>query len=654
VNPLAKSKSKSKFKKSPKLNITKIIVATAGFLVLYLSLHLGHAISLFFMHDIDILTALNHFAFNISSNPAAFITTLGHPATLGTVFALGIIGFLIFAMQRDKRKSFHRHKTEHGSAKFLKTDAFAHLKDPIDSKNLILSKDIRLSTDHHKTGVNLNIWIIGGLGSGKTRGFLKPNILNLANKKQGFGANMVITDAKGNILKTVGKFLRKKGYKIKVLNLAEISKSDYYNPFVYMNAGKPEEVIAIIETLIQSTNIKEDSPQGGGGSNDKFWENAEKMLLQALFFYILEAEPPERQSIVTLLELLDENVISDKDDNPLSRRFLALEAKNPSSLALSFWKKVGAGNVETMRTVVTIANARFSLFSGIKHMFSKDTLEINKIDDGPAAYFVTIDPSNSALSFIATIFYTQMFQVLVHTATIKNAAKGGMAAIEPSLSRQTMFLLDEFANIPKIPNFLKMLGISRSLNIGLVPIFQSIVQAKKMYGDEWEIIFDSCDCGIYLGGNQSNFATKYISEMLGKETVDMKVTSISYDRGKKYNTQASALGRELMTADELGRMKKSDSIVKFSFESPILTTKYNLTDHKYYKELADANKGDNSFIYEHYVPEWDISQKYMVEIDISHIWSDDIDFVQTEIDLYGEHGELFDQPQRAGIMNDEL
>jgi len=323
--------------------------------------------------------------------------------------------------------------------------------------------------------------------------------------------------------------LKKQGYTIKVLNLSNIGKSDFYNPFAYMRMDKEEDkaqILSLIDVIIKSTDTTSDGK--GGGSGEVFWANAEKLLLQALFFYVLEAEPKERQSIVTVLELLDETSFNDDgagdgEKSGLAKRFAVLEEQNPNSIALSFWKKIGASNVETMRSVLAMANARFGLFQSISTMFSKDTLELDKIDSRKTVIFVTTSPANSSLNFIATMFYTQLFQQIDYIATEFNAV--GEGAIEPSLNIPLLLMLDEFANIPKIPNFLEMLAYARSLNVGIIPIFQSIVQAQKMYEKDWETIVDSCDTFLYLGGAKSNFTTEYVSKFLGDDVFSQLSTN---------------------------------------------------------------------------------------------------------------------------------
>jgi len=265
-----------------------------------------------------------------------------------------------------------------------------------------------------------------------------------------------------------------------------------------------------------------------------------------------------------------------------------------------------------MRSTLAIANARFSLFKSISTLFSKDSLELDKLDSRKTAIFVTTSPANSALNFIATMFYTQLFQQIDYIATEVNGAKDN--AIEPSLKIPMLLMLDEFANIPKIPNFLEMLAYARSFNVGIIPIFQSIVQAQRMYEKDWETIVDSCDTFLYLGGAKSNFTTEYVSKFLGKETIDMHTYSTSHNRGKSTSQKVDVMARDLLTPDEVGRLAKKDSILRIGAINPIVTQKYNLTDHHNYKELADAKKGDASALYDHDVKERNIKDVYYVEI----------------------------------------
>jgi type IV secretion system protein VirD4 len=559
----------------------------------------------------DLVAAFAVFEYNLTNAPFAPLAAITQtPATLLTLLFTNLGLLLVYILQMDKRNNYKRKK-EHGSAHFAKPADFDKMKNPIANQNIILSKDIRLSLDHHKTGANINVLVTGGPGSGKTRGFMKPLVAQMA-------CSMVITDAKGNLLASCGKMLRDNGYKIKVLNLADLEATDFYNPFTYMRLDRPEDIMSLIEVIIKATDNQGDtSGKGKGGGDSSFWENAEKMLLLAIFFYILEAEPKERQSIPTVLDMMDENRFDAEKENPLAAKFDALYQNNPRSLAVSFWKKISNSNIETMRSVVAIANARFSLFQAISHVFSKDTLELDKIDSRKTAIFVTISPANSALNFIATMFYTQLFQQIDYIATQLNKDN----AIEPSLNIPLLFMLDEFANIPKIPNFLKMLAYARSLNVGIIPIFQSLVQAKEMYGDSWETIVSSCDTLLFLGGDKAVFCCEYIAKLMGKETIDSATRNKQYGKGGGSSRNESILARDLMTADEIARLKKRESIIVSSYASPIVAQKYDVTSHPNYCQLAEAQKDEakrKAAVYTHYVPE-----KYVIDVYVMQIKTDE-------------------------------
>ena len=571
----------------------------------YLAIHIGHTITLLMSHMAPSY-ALSLFEHNLINAPLAPLAAmLQAPATIFAVLFANLLLLLIYVLKMDKRNNFKR-KIEHGSASFAKPSDFDRMKNPIENQNIMLSKAIRLSLNHHKTGANLNVLVSGGPGSGKTRGFMKPLVAQMA-------CNMVITDSKGNLLTSAGKMLKDNGYKIKVLNLTDLEKSDFYNPFKYMRLDRPEDIISLIDVIVKATDNSGETAAKGKSGDSSFWENAEKMLLQAIFFYILEAEPKERQSIPTVLEMMDENQFVENKSNPLAARFDALAKNNPRSLAVSFWKKIGNSNIETMRSVVAIANARFSLFQSIAHVFSKDTLELDKIDSRKTAIFVTISPANSALNFIATMFYTQLFWQIDYIATQLNRDN----AIEPSLEIPLLFMLDEFANIPKIPNFMKMLAYARSLNVGIIPIFQSLVQAKEMYGDSWETIVSSCDTLLYLGGDKAVFCCEYMAKLLGKETIDTAMGSKSYGRGTQTSRNESILARDLMTPDEIARLKKHESIIVSSCAGPIVAQKYDVTSHPNYNQLAEAQKDEfkrKEAMYDHFVPEKYVKDVYFIEI----------------------------------------
>ena len=383
-----------------------------------------------------------------------------------------------------------------------------------------------------------------------------------------------------------GQMLKDAHYEIKVLNLEDMSRSDKYNPFRYLRKDRQEDVLSLINLIVKNT---EDSSKK---SSDPFWEKAESLFLQALFFYILYEEPPERQNIGTVIEMLRlANFTVEKDgsysQNPLYDKFDLLKEKDPDNIAVIQYNFLKSSAKETLRSIVITATARFGVFAvkGIKDIFSHDTFELDLIDERKTAIFVIVSPVNTTFSFISSMLYSQVFRQMDYIANHLYPGKG----LPPVLNRSTLFILDEFANGGKIPDFEKILAYARSLNAGICPIIQSLVQLKEMYRDSWETIYECCDTKVFLGGS-TQFTLEYFSKQIGKETLD----NISRSRSKGKNSSTSknegVLGRELMTPDEIALMPFEEQLLFIKGFRVYKGKKFRKKDHKNAKLLAENPK----------------------------------------------------------------
>ena len=526
---------------------------------------------------------LNIILFNIAPFIDDFLQSNGQVVLFLFIFCniMSIVAILNYYTNKKKL----RVGEEHGSAAFTTIKKFkkiANKKNPMSS--IVLANNIQLSLDHRKVQRNLNVLVVGGPGTGKTQFVVNPNLCQM-------GSNYIITDPKGEILAGAGTMLRKAGYKIKVLNLDEMSESDYYNPFKYLRQDRDEDVLTLIDTIVKNT----DGPDKK--SSDPFWEKAEALFLQSLFFYVVYKEPEHRKNIGSIIEYLGkaQYELEPGQKNEIDQMFEELEQENPGHIAVASYKLFRASSKETLKSIVITANARFGPFaiSAVKNLFSYDTFELDKIDEQKNALFLIIKPTKTKFNFIGAMFYTQVFSQLDYIANEVNKKKYG----ELTLRIPTLFILDEFANIGKIPDFEKILSYARSLNIGIFPILQNLNQLKEMYKDSWETIVGSCDSFIFLGAND-NFTLEYITKKIGKQTIDNINNSRSYGKNGNRSKSEQILGRDLMTPDEIAAMEFSEMLLFVKGLRTYKGKKYNLTKHPNFNKLL---RGGGK-IYKHKIP----------------------------------------------------
>lgn len=440
--------------------------------------------------------------------------------------------------------------------------------------------------------LNNNILIIGGTGAGKTRGFVIPNLLQAHS-------SFVVTDPKGEILEKIGYYLEKvKGYKIHTLDLDNKIKSDGYNPFVYVHPerdGYEERVLSLIEVLIMNTD-------GGQkkDSSDPFWDKAERLFLQAVFFFTCDAFVEEDRNFNTVLHLISMLELSEEDDEqncPLD--IFAREHEKNLNAADEENHNAGTYNVgiqqykefrqkaagKTAKSIVMSALARLAPFrtKEVRRIFSYDTMELERLGEEKTAVFVVVPPTDDTFNFISGMLFSQMFQELQYCATQVHKHEGQRLPVP------VRFILDEFATTCKIPNFLKILAYARSLGIGIVPIIQSMEQLKSGYKDDWGVIVDNCNALLYLGQVTHTETLKYMSEILGKGTFDKKTTGRSKGKSGSFSENFDVIGRDLMDAAEIRKIPKTDCLLILGGKNPFYSKKYKYESHPNYKYTSDAH-----------------------------------------------------------------
>ena len=488
---------------------------------------------------------------------------------------LGFIGVLIIGLIY-LYNTFGRNNylvgTEHGSAKWGTEKNIKPFIDKIEDKNIILTKTESLSLDTRKTLRNNNVLVIGGSGSGKTRFFVKPNLMQKHT-------SYVITDPKGALIKETGKMLEDAGYRIKIFNLINMDKSDKYNFFSYLRDEK--DVLKLVNNLITNTNSPYSKTSGD------FWEKAETALLQALFSYILFETREEDKHIGSVMELLRlAEVREDNEDfkSPLDLLFDDLKAENPNNFASKQYDlfKLGAG--KTSKSILVSVGVRLSAFNipAVMELLSEDTLEMDTLGDEKTALFVIIPDTDKTFNFISAIMYQQLFDTLFLKA---ESEYGGR------LPFHVRFLLDEFANIGQIPNFETYIATMRSREVSVSVILQNVAQLKSLYKDTWETITGNCDTLLFLGGKEQS-TLEYISKMIGKTTIDLRTTNQSKGQTGSFSINEQVLGRELITASEVGLLKTDECILSLRGVEPFLSKKYDITKHKDYKEISDYDENN--------------------------------------------------------------
>ena len=610
-------------KKKPDM-LTILLYAIIVFAVLYVSAGLGAAMDLSVddegVLDFNVLMTQFETVLTSTDTVGAHFTdfsSYSFKITLMVAFALGIYAL----MKYTSRKRLHRKGVEHVSARWANEKEEKFLADRMSAgskpkrgkdaaqqslrtatkpekkkgknspkspfetdNNILLTQEVRMSLNTRQHRENLNVLVIGGSGSGKSRFYVKPNIMQL-------NTSYVVTDPKGELLRSCGRLLKKAGYEIRVFNLIDMSHSNNYNPFNYIydkdgNINKTY-VMKMVNCLMKNTK------QEGASGGDQFWDDSTKALTLAIAFYLLEKEDAKDvngnsldRNFSTVMKMMRLAEISEQDENhrsPLDEMMDELRTENPHSMAVSFYADFKKAPAETAKSILISAAVRFAAFNlpEVADLTHTDNIHLDTLGDRKTALFIIIPSSDATFNFLAAMMYTQLFDTLYDTANFKYGGR---------LPVHVRCLLDEFANVGTIPDFDKLLATMRSMEISANIIIQNLAQLKKMYDKSWEILTGNCDSLLFLGGQEAS-TLEAISKSLGKETIDV----VSQNRTRSHKSPStsennSILGRELMTTDELKVMKPNECVLIVRALYPFFCHKFDIEKHQNYKYLEDSNK----------------------------------------------------------------
>ena len=501
----------------------------------------------------------------------------------GVIAAAAFYAILYF---RHKNAKKYRPGEEYGSARWGGPKDIEPYIDPVFENNIILTQTERLTMSSRpknpKYARNKNVIVIGGSGSGKTRFYVKPNLMQMPKN-----VSYVVTDPKGTIIIECGKMLVNEGYVVKVLNTINFRKSMHYNPFHYIRSEK--DILKLVNTIIANTKGE------GEKSSEDFWIKAERLLYTALIGYIWYEAPEEEQNFSTLLEFINASETREDDEsfkNAVDELFEELEADNPEHFAVRQYKKYKLAAGKTAKSILISCGARLAPFDiqELRDLMAYDELELDMLGERRTAMFVIISDTDDTFNFVVAIMYTQLFNLLCDKADDEHGGR---------LPYHVRLLLDEFANIGSIPKFDKLIATIRSREISASIILQSQSQLKTIYKDAAETITGNCDTMLFLGGKESS-TLKEISETLGKETIDLLNTSDTRGQSQSYGMNYQKTGKELMSRDELSVMDGNKCILQLRGVRPFLSNKYDITQHKRYRELSDYDK-KNAFDVEQYL-----------------------------------------------------
>ena len=502
---------------------------------------------------------------------AAFQSALPsfHPIDLcvGIAAAL-LIRLAVYVKGKNARK--FRKNIEYGSARWGNAEDIKPYVDPTFANNVILTQTERLTMNSRpkdpKTARNKNVLVVGGSGSGKTRFFIKPNLMQLHS-------SYVVTDPKGSIVVECGKLLQRNQYKIKILNTINFKKSHHYNPFAYLHSEK--DILKLVTTLIANT-------QGDGKSGDDFWRKAETLLYTALIGYLWYEAPVEEQNFATLIEMINTMEVREDDEefkNPVDLIFEELASRDPGHFAVRQYAKYRLAAGKTSKSILVSTAVRLAPFNlpQIKAITDHDDMDLYTLGEKKCALYAVIPDNDNTFNFLVSLLYSQAFQALYYSADqIHHGA----------LPHHVHFVLDEFAAMP-LPGFTRELATMRSRNISASTIIQNMAQIKELYKDSWETIPGNSDTILYLGGNEAS-THKYISEALGKATIDTRTHGQSKGRSGSWSTNFQMSGRELLTPDEVRALDNRYAILFIRGAKPVMDLKYDLTRHPAIRHTVDG------------------------------------------------------------------
>ncbi len=509
------------------------------------------------------------------------------PSFNGIDLLSGIIGAVLvrfFVYQKSKNAKKYRKGIEYGSASWGTHKDIEPFMNPVFQKNIPLTQTEWLTMESRvsppKNARNKNIIVVGGSGSGKTRFFVKPPLMQMHS-------SYVVTDPKGTILVECGKMLADNGYTIKVFNTINFKKSMRYNPFAYIRSEK--DILKLVNTIIVNTKGE------GEKSGEDFWVKAERLYYTALIGYIWYEAPPEEQNFSLLLEMINASEVREEDEdfkNAIDYAFEDLEKEHPDHFAVRQYKKYKLAAGKTAKSILISCGARLASFDikELRDMMEYDEMELDKLGERKTAMFIIISDTDDTFNFVVAMLYSQMFNLLCDVADDKYNGR---------LPIHVRVLADEFANIGQIPKFDKLIATIRSREISASIILQSQSQLKAIYKDSADVITGNCDTMLFLGGKEKS-TLKELSDSLGKETIDTYNTSENRGREKTYGLNYQKLGKELMTQDELSRMDGGKCILQIRGVKPFFSDKYDITKHPNYKYLSDYDK-KNEFDVEKFV-----------------------------------------------------
>ena len=466
----------------------------------------------------------------------------------------------------------YRRGEEHGSARWgdARQICKKYSKKPY-SQNILLTQNFRISLDTHKHRRCLNILVVGGSGAGKSRGFALPNIMQCC-------CSMVITDPKAELLRKTGGLLEKKGYEVRVFDLINPDTSFCYNPFEYVHDDK--DVLRLISNLIQNTTPK------GSQSSDPFWEKSETALLQALMLYLLHEGPPEEQNFAMIMEMLGSAQVKEEDEDyesPLDILFDRLEMRDPDSIAVKQYHIYKQAAGKTAKSILISVGVRLAAFNlpQIAKLTNTDELDLSSMGERKVALFCCIPDADTSLNYLVGMIYSQLFQTLYYMA---DRVHGGALPVPVNC------IMDEFPNVSLPNEFEKILATCRSRSIYCSIIIQNMSQLKALFKDSWESLVGNCDEFLYLGGNEKE-THKYVSELLGKETIDTNTYGQTKGKSGSYSTNFQQSGRELLQPDEVRMLDNQNALLFIRGERPILDAKYDLMKHPNIRYTEDGGAG---------------------------------------------------------------
>ena len=528
--------------------------------------------------------------------------------SLRSVLLFNLIYLMGIGIYISMQKNYRRGE-EHGSARWGDASKVNRKYEAKPAgENKLLTQHVRIGLDGTKHRRNLNVLVIGGSGAGKTRFYCKPNLMQ-AN------TSFVVLDPKGEQVRAVGNLLHEKGYEVKVLDLINMEKSHCYNPFVYLR--NDNDVQRLVTNLFKSTTPK------GAQSSEPFWDNAAQMLLLALIFYLKYEAPEDEQNFAMVMEMLRAGDVDEGNNmpSPLDNLFYDLEKTDPNHIALKYYRSYHSGAAKTLKSIQITLAARLEKFNleSLAALTITDELELNTLGEKKTAIFALIPDNDTSFNFLVSILYTQLFQQLFEVADKKY---GG------SLPVHVHFLMDEFANVSLPDDFDKILSVMRSRGVSVSIILQNLAQLKALFEKQWESIVGNCDEFVYLGGNEQ--AThKYVSELLGKETIDTNTYGQSYGMRGNYTKNDQQAGRELLTPDEVRMLDNQYALLFIRGERPVKDFKFDILRHPNIS-LTEDGKGKP------YVHGDTSGAAFTIELTNQPLPEDDAEVIETGYVLFSE------------------